>query len=204
MLGYKTVVYCIFTCWYVNVLYRDLLFIYRLVLHLLLSSLLLMLVLFIPVGVAALVTCSCVGLLLSTDLSSLCRDILLRCSHVTPTSQEVQFKRARLGFLWHCGMWEFGLLFFILLLVGGVTAVLQVFVLEKSIPLLTEGLGYGIMGLYVLQWVLGDLQRVSVLWGLIPNRLYPKSVERVSVFLKRKRKLRILGIVRRLIMNCSK
>ena len=59
-----------------------------------------------------------------------------------------------------------------------------------------ESFGFVFLVLWVLVKILGDIQSVSIFFGLFRNPLYPASIDSSGEFKKRKKALKYVGLVR--------
>ncbi|XP_008062870.2 pecanex-like protein 4, partial [Carlito syrichta] len=60
--------------------------------------------------------------------------------------------------------------------------------------------GYGLMILLIILWILREIQSVYIL-GIFRNPFYPKDVQTVSVFLEKQKMLMKIGISRRILLT---
>lgn len=63
-----------------------------------------------------------------------------------------------------------------------------------------ETFGFAFVVLLILLKVLGDMQCVSIFFGLFRNPLYPASIESSGEFKKRKKTLRYTGLLRQTLL----
>lgn len=63
-----------------------------------------------------------------------------------------------------------------------------------------EAFGFTFVVLLILLKVLGDMQCVSIFFGLFRNPLYPASIESSGEFKKRKKTLRYTGLLRQTLL----
>ena len=157
---------------------------------------------FIPLGLHTTVLLSVAGYLLAIDLPSLATKLLgFCCKACDKSSPEVQ---ANSGiFMWQWGLREAGFHFAMVVLTGGTAGVVNKFVLIDSASDLKVGeyVGYCVIGIFIAELVLTEVQRVYVGVGLYRNKLYPASVQRTAIFNKGKKRLRIVGYIRRALVN---
>ncbi len=154
---------------------------------------------FIPQGLVTVAVMSLCGYLLSLDWGGIGNQILSVCF---PQCSGFQMDGEKHGFMWKWGILE--ALYHVLMLGVAVTTALIVnlyLATNKSAEDYSDYLGYVIIGLLAIELILADLQSVYVVFGLWRNKLYPPSVQRTTIFRKGKKKLNVLGYIRRFIMD---
>ncbi len=177
---------------------------FRLCVMSLLSVVLYIVIYFIPYGLITVILMAAFGYLLSIDLGSLGCQILAMFSKnkVWPEGTTVQWN---MGFLWKWGVKEVVYHICMLVLATGIAGGVNYVVRDDStIADYAEYLAYGCMGLLAIVVLLSEVQGVYVLFGLWRNKLYPSSAQRITIFQKGKKKLNILGYIRRVIINWGK
>ncbi|KAK3580880.1 hypothetical protein CHS0354_032942 [Potamilus streckersoni] len=156
---------------------------------------------------AKVVFSACFGYFLSTDLSGLgCQVIhffqhrnkvfgstIQLVSSIDKTSPEPKF-------LWRWGPLIF-LYHFVILAIVGVEAGLLNYNSQWLPSDVRNILGYCIIGLCVMEKILRDIQNVYIVFGLWRNMLFPSSLQRSTPFKTRKKCLKLLGMMRRAIVN---
>ena len=157
---------------------------------------------FIPQGLVTVAIMSVFGYLLSLDWGGIGSQILAVCF---PQCTGFQMDEDKPGFMWKWGIFE--ALYHVLMLGVAVATALVVnlyLATDSSAKDYSDYFGYVIMGLLVIELILADVQSVYVIFGLWRNKLYPASVQRTTIFRKGKKKLNILGYIRRAIMDWGK
>lgn len=86
-----------------------------------------------------------------------------------------------------------------LLLTAAIAGVSSHFSSDVSAEML-DAFGFVFVVLLVLLKVLGDVQCVSIFFGLFRNPLYPASIETAGEFKKRKKTLRYVGLLRQTLL----
>ena len=160
---------------------------------------------FIPTGISTVIIISGFGYLYSIDLSGLATQILNLCVKDKARHDDQSYIIVPNGFLWK---WDFREALFHIFMLAVSLGVASGIFYAKSLPDNTtffgdiaKYLGYCIIALLVFEVLLAEIQSVYVGLGLWRNILYPKSADRSAVFLKRKKFLKILGFIRRILMN---
>ena len=154
-----------------------------------LSSLVVVMATFINNSTAIIIIAACFGYILSLDIFSLAlqaRDTI---------SKEKMSKHPVLQ--WR--LKEIIIFIAMLLLTAVVAGVSQHFSSSASREMF-EAFGIAFVVLLLLLKVLGDLQCVSVFFGLFRNPLYPASIESSGEFKKRKKTLRYTGLLRQTLL----
>ena len=163
---------------------------------------------FIPHGLVTVALMSVFGYFLSLDLGSLGAQILSMCCLAHPTLGKSFVKDQNKGFLWSWGVREFLYHITMLVVIVTITVVMNKYVASDDDQQLAGDLAdyvaYAIVALLVIEILLSEIQTVYILFGLWRNKLYPSSVQRTTIFRKGKRRLGILGHVRRTIMDWGK
>ncbi|WAR18991.1 PCX4-like protein [Mya arenaria] len=144
------------------------------------------------------------GYLLSTDLGGLGTQLLSFINRNRVSAERRKepvegHKEKGLRFLWRWGILEV-VYHCVMLAVVGVIAGLVSANSHKFSSSTWKTVGYCIVGICVVEKVLRDIQGVYIICGLWRNALYPPSVTN-RPFNSRKRKLLVLGILRRGIVN---
>ncbi|XP_013381869.1 pecanex-like protein 4 [Lingula anatina] len=178
----------------------------RLILMLTLSLGVFLAAYFIPNDLVTVILLCVMGYLLSTDLGGLGSQFLKLCttqhnnkskSDARQDSEKTIMKPKSNFFV----TWAFKEGHFIMLFIaGGLGGVINYFSPQISADI-PQILGYIIMGLLVIQKLLSDMQRVYVFFGIWRNALYPSSIQRTLIFQKRKKRLLVLGIIRRILLE---
>ncbi|XP_066282417.1 pecanex-like protein 4 isoform X1 [Branchiostoma lanceolatum] len=176
----------------------------RLLLMLLLSCTTVVITYFLPSSLAMVITAACCGYLLSLDLGTLGRQILLKCrSSSNPCRpdqkpQEETNAVINTGFGWG---WTWRELMLHLLMLGVTAAVATVcnFFSQPVNTAVRDALGYTLIALLVVLKVLQSVQSVYVCFGLVRNPLFPGSAQRLGIFKKRKHILGYVGYFYRIL-----
>lgn len=63
--------------------------------------------------------------------------------------------------------------------------------------------GYVLMILLVILWVLREIQSVCI-FGIFQNPFYPKDVQTVTLFLEKQTRFMKIGVIRRILLNLGK
>lgn len=156
---------------------------------------------FIPHGLVTVALMSLFGYLLSLDLGGFGNQLLSMCC--SPRDKH-QVDEINTGFLWKWGIFEFLYHVATLGIAVAVALLVNKFVTSEDAELakdLSDYLAYVIMALLAIEVILSEVQSVYVLFGLWRNKLYPSSVQRTTIFKKGKRRLNVVGFIRRGIMN---
>ncbi|CAH1261825.1 PCNX4 [Branchiostoma lanceolatum] len=176
----------------------------RLLVMLLMSCTTVVITYFLPSSLAMVITAACCGYLLSLDLGTLGRQILLKCrSSSNPCRpdqkpQEETNAVINTGFGWG---WTWRELLAHLLMLGVTAAVATVcnFFSQPVNTAVRDALGYTLIALLVVLKVLQSVQSVYVCFGLVRNPLFPGSAQRLGIFKKRKHILGYVGYFCRIL-----
>ncbi|XP_076098379.1 pecanex-like protein 4 [Mytilus galloprovincialis] len=163
---------------------------------------------FIKKSIATVVICALMGYLLSLDLGAAANNIyhyLLFRNKVTSgtSSMDVTSQTSKYGFLWKFGLLQCLYHFVMIVIVGVMSGMLNSNTgTTGSIDSNAwKTIGYVIIGCCVAEKIFRDLQNVYIFFGLWRNLpcIYPNS--RGRSYDKRRWRLRILGVIRRFIVN---
>ena len=175
---------------------------FRTLIHTVLSIIAFILAYFVSDPYGRIAVMSAFGFILSINLSGLGQHIFNRLSK--QKSETLELMSVCKGFLWQWTWKE--ALFHIALGVVAAGAALGIFTAKQQRDLSDIGplLGLASWGFVVLDVILSQMQSVYVIFGLVRNRLFPKSVARTGVFTAGKKKLRLVGYFRRFLMEFGK
>ena len=153
-----------------------------------LSSLVVVMATFINNSTAIIIIAACFGYVLSLDIFGLAlqaRDIISKEMSKHPVSQ------------WR--LKEIIIFIAMLLLTPVIAGVSQHFSSSASHEMF-EAFGIAFVVLLILSKVLGDIQCVSIFFGLFRNPFYPASIEASGEFKKRKKNLRHAGLLHQTLL----
>ncbi|EDO43069.1 predicted protein, partial [Nematostella vectensis] len=168
----------------------------RLFVMLLISSVGLILAVFVPSHIAVIAISSFFGYALSTDFLNLCYSVWkkLRQSPLFDPSTDDIINRNQ----WHAK--EF-IDHAVMLTLGVVTPTITYhFSTEAASQSLADSLGYVLIAVLVVVKILGDVQGVYLLGGLLRNPLFPKSLHSEGSFIQRKKKMYYVALSRHVIL----
>ena len=183
---------------------------------LMLSGLTLLVAYFLPSTLAVAVFCSCIGYILSLDLSTLCNQIINLCRKKIQKRQsktnsgtvtdgnnfyQSQFT-SHVGVGWRWGWKECLLHFLMLIAVGGISGICS-HLASNSSSAVYYGLGYTLVGLSVVEELLQLVQSVYI-FGIFRNPLFPCNVQSSDMFSRRKRLLHRIGYLWRGLSNIGR
>ena len=178
---------------------------FRLLVNLFVAVVLTIALFFIPHGFITVILASGSGYILSLNLGLLGNQILKKCrkNHVKSIKIIEDGSQTDFEFGWRWGWKEaLGHVCFTLIVLG--ISFVTNFFLAPSGSTIVNILGYVILPLFALMKLLGDLQCVYVFFGVWRNKLFPESVQRTTIFNKRKKQLKYLGYIRRAIVDLGK
>ncbi|CAG5127048.1 unnamed protein product [Candidula unifasciata] len=182
----------------------------RLLVNVLMSAALFLGCYFLSSCFSSMVLAAGAGYLLSCDLGGLGSQIWEACqrnkeSKITTTKAKlpalVSTRHPRIsGFLWS---WCWSTVYYhgVMTAAAAVAATVTAYHIHSISSHVVDYLGYVIIGFCVVEKLLRDFQGVFVFFGLVRNLLYPQSTENVASFRQGKRRLLILGLPRRAIIN---
>lgn len=160
---------------------------------------------FISASLGSVLLAALCGYVLSTDLGGLGTQVLtfiLTRNKVASGSNNGADSHHKCQFLWKWGPIEFLYHFIMLAIVGVLSGLVNYNVTNDD--KFWRILGYVIIGLCVSEKILRDIQSVYIVLGLWRNMLFPPTATRTNLFKDRKRKLKPLGVLRRIIVNWGK
>ncbi|XP_012939720.1 pecanex-like protein 4 [Aplysia californica] len=182
----------------------------RLIVGFLLSSAVFVGCYFLTSTFSSVVLAACAGYLLSTDLGALGSQIWAACQRTNNNRvSSARHSTARAlnapqptvtGFLWS---WCWSTVVYhaaMTAVVGGVAAAVNYHADSLSSDVVRY-LGYVVIAACVVEKVMRDSQSVYVLFGLWRNALYPQTSESSRLFHNGKRKLLVVGVFRRILLN---
>ncbi len=144
----------------------------------------------IPDTTAAITAASCTGLLLSLDICSVLERFFKRLlTKVVVKNSEVKPPHHFSLFKW---------LHFLLMMLstGVIAAFIEASILENNKSELRDAFGYVLIGIFVVLLLLGKIQSIYLLFGLVRNPLF--------VSFKKSKVRRFLGLSRKLLLNNGK
>lgn len=153
-----------------------------------LSSLVIVMATFINNSTVIIIIAACFGYVLSLDIFGLAlqaRDIISKKMSKHPVSE------------WR--LKEIIVFIAMLLLTAAIAGVSQHFSTSASHEMF-EAFGIAFVVLLILLKVLGDIQCISIFFGLFRNPFYPASIEASGEFKKRKKTLRQTGLLRQTLL----
>ena len=158
---------------------------------------------FIPNVYGSVAVLSLFGFILSLDIFGLFDQIVYKVSKQKSETLTIMYSTCK-EFLWKWG-WKEALFYSVMCLLSVGISVATVYLsTENDLSDIGTYLGLGAMGLVVLDILFSQLQTVYVMFGFIRNRLFPGSVMKGTEFRKQKKKLKTLGIIRRILMEFGK
>ncbi|KAL3873202.1 hypothetical protein ACJMK2_036347 [Sinanodonta woodiana] len=162
---------------------------------------------YLPSCLAKVVFTACFGYFLSTDLSGLGCQVIHFFQHRNKVSDSTMQLVSSIDktspepkCLWRWGPLLF-LYHFVILAIVGVEAGLLNYNSQWWSSAVMTVLGYCIIGLCVMEKILRDTQNVYIVFGLWRNMMFPSSLQRSTTFKTRKKWLKLVGMVRRAIVN---
>ena len=154
-----------------------------------LSSLVAVIATFINNSTAIIIIAACFGYVLSLDIFGLALQAKDTISKEKMSKHPVSQWRLK----------EIIIFIVMLLLTAVVAGVSQHFSSSTSHEMF-EAFGIAFVVLLILLKVLGDIQCVSIFFGLFRNPFYPASIEASGEFKKRKKTLRHTGLLRQTLL----
>ena len=154
-----------------------------------LSSLVVVMATFINSSTAIIIVAASFGYILSLDIFGFALQARNTISKEKVSKQLVSQWRLK----------EIVIFIAMLLLTAVIAGVSQHFSSSASLEMF-EAFGFAFVVLLILLKVLGDLQCVSILFGLFRNPFYPASIEASGEFKKRKKALRYTGLLRQTLL----
>lgn len=161
---------------------------------------------FVDVGLTSVLVCSLFGYILSLDLAGLglqFMNFIKNRNRIAADPGDLQIIPNKWQFLWTWGVLE-GVFHFVMLAIVGVISGLLNYNSTSFETSVWKNLGYAVIGVCVAEKIFRDSQNVFLIFGLVRNGLYPKSVLSQRTFSNGKRKLKVLGVVRRILVNWGK
>lgn len=159
---------------------------------------------YIPSVFGTVLLSAAFGYLLSTDLSLLCSQLVQACRSHNKVSTHSQFLKdskqvqPNSGFGWTWGVTTLLYHAAMLAVVIGVAAGVN----YNSADLNWKACGWVVVGLCVAEKCSRDMQGVYVFLGLFRNYFFPHSCHHKNrPFVTTKRRLAVLGVIRRIIFN---
>ena len=147
------------------------------------SSLVVVMTTFITSNTANIIISACFGFILSVDIFGF--------------ALQVQDKLSSLDTKDPASCWKLKevIIFAVMLLLTAVVASVSSH-FSSSASLQIESFGFVFLVLWALVKILGDIQSVSIFFGLFRNPLYPTTIDSSGEFKKRKKALKYVGLVR--------
>lgn len=186
-------------------------FFFRLLVLLVISVTVFLAAYFIQKSLATVVICALMGYFLSLDLGSAANHIyrfLVFRNKVSSGSSlmDVTSQTSKLGYFWRFGFVQCVYHLIMMVVVGVISALLNAN--TGTSGTIGSGIwkliGYLIIGFCVAEKVFRDLQNVYLFFGLWRNFpcIYPMT--RIRSYTKRRNRLRIVGVIRRIIVDWGK
>ena len=154
-----------------------------------LSSLVVVIATFINNSTAIIIIAACLGYVLSLDIFGLALQAM------DTTSKEKMSKHP-------VSQWRLKeiIIFIVMLLLTAVVAGASQHFSSSTSHEMFEAFGIAFVVLLIVLKVLGDIQCVSIFFGLFRNPFYPASIEALGEFKKRKKTLRHTGLLRQTLL----
>lgn len=153
------------------------------------SSLVVVMATFISNSTAILIVSACFGFILSMDIFGLVLQAWVKINQGKTLKPLVTEWKMR----------EILIFVVMLAITGALAAVSSHFSSDASLKIF-DAFGVLFMVLLVLVKVLGDIQSVSIFFGLLRNPFYPASIESSREFKKRKNILKYIGLLRQVLL----
>ena len=144
---------------------------------------------FIDNSTAIIIIAACFGFILSMDVFGFVVQVRDTISNEKISNHAVTQWRLK----------EIIIFVAMLLLTAAIAGVSSHFSSDVSAEMF-DAFGFVFVVLLVLLKVLGDVQSVSIFFGLFRNPLYPASIESSGEFKKRKKTLRYVGLLRQTLL----
>ena len=156
---------------------------FRLFVMFVLSSLVVVVVTFITHSTIIVIVSACFGFILSWDIFGFALQLRVKLngSNMMKPMTLCKFKETII----------FIIMFFLTAVISGVSSHLS----SSSSSEIFQSFLYVFLVLLVLLKVLGDVQAVSIIFGLFRNPIYPASIESTRIFSKKKRILKYVGLI---------
>ena len=154
-----------------------------------LSSLVVVMATFISNSTAILTIAACFGYILSMDIFGFAlqaKDKVFKENMPKPRTSEWKLKDI--------------IIFVIMLVLTAVIAGVSSHFSSEASSEISDAFGILFVVLLVLLKILGDLQCVSIFFGLFRNPFYPASIESSREFKKRKKTLMYIGLLRQTLL----
>ncbi|NWH80972.1 PCX4 protein, partial [Piaya cayana] len=154
---------------------------------------------FIPSTLGVLLFMSGFGFILSLNLSEIgfaFKHIVI--SHLASSKSKNMHRGLRVQFGWRELMFYLTVLTFVLVEASLLHQFAGFSSFSKARPQAIAS--YVLIILLIMTWILREIQRVY-LFGVFRNPFYPKDVRTVTVFMEKQRRLRKVGVVRRILLT---
>ena len=148
-----------------------------------LSSLVVVVVTFITHSTVIVIVSACFGFILSWDVFGFVLQLRVKLngSNMMKPMTLCKFKETII----------FIIMFFLTAVISGVSSHLS----SSASSEIFQSFLYVFLVLLVSLKVLGDVQAVSIIFGLFRNPIYPESIESTRIFSKKKRILKYVGLI---------
>lgn len=160
----------------------------RLLVMFIISSLVVVMTTFISNSTTNLIIAACFGFILSVDIFGFAMQVQGKLSSMKTKDPVSQWKLKEV------------IIFVAMLLLTAVIAGVSSHFSSAASFQIFESFGFVFLVLLVLLKVLGDVQGVSIFFGLFRNPLYPASIDSSGEFKKRKKTLKYVGLVRQTLL----
>lgn len=161
---------------------------FRLLVMFVLSSLVVVMATFISNSTANVIITACFGFILSVDIFGFVLQVRDKLSSVTSKLPVSQWRLKEIII--------FVVMFSLTAVVAGVSSHFSSSASSQTF----ESFGFVFLALLVLLKLLGDMQGVSIFFGLFRNPFYPASIDSSGEFKKRKKTLKYVGFVRQTLL----
>ena len=156
-----------------------------------LSSLVVVMVTFITHSTVIVVVSACFGFILSWDIFGFALQIRFKLNG-SNTMKPMTMCRSKEAII-------FIIMFFLTAVISGVSSHLSSLASSE----IFQSFLYVFLVLLVSLKILGDVQAVSIIFGLFRNPIYPASIESTRIFSRRKRILKYVGLIHWALLVCG-
>ena len=148
-----------------------------------LSSLVVVVVIFITHSTVIVITAACVGFVLSLDIFGFVLQLRVKLNSLCTKKPMTQWRLKEV------------IIFIVMFFLTGVIAGVSSHFSSSADTQIFQSFCFVFLVLLVSLKVLGDVQSVSIFFGLFRNPLFPASIESARIFHKRKKNLTYVGIL---------